>query len=224
VKPIADQDHYEALDVSPSATRDEIERAYHLAKATYADDSLAGYSVFQEGELPLMRERLENAYRTLSDQDARRAYDEELARPAREIYADSEAPEPFELPTAVDVPPTVLPPPITLARDPDGDEGEEEQGAYDGARLERVRVRRGIELDEIAGITKVNPAYLRFIEEERFDDLPAAVYVRGFVKCYARCLGLDPDRVARSYMQRYEERPSKRRRGLFSRRPVTPAR
>jgi flagellar biosynthesis protein FlhG len=222
VKPISDQDHYEALDVSPSATRDEIERAYHLAKATYADDSLAGYSVFQEGELPLLRERLENAYRTLSDQDARRAYDEDLARPVR--YADSEPTEGFELPRALDVPPTALPPPLTLARDPDHEEGEEEQGEYDGARLERVRVRRGIELDEIAGITKVNPAYLRFIEEERFDDLPAAVYVRGFVKCYARCLGLDPDRVARSYMQRYEERPSKRRRGLFSRRPVSPTR
>ena len=52
----------------------------------------------------------------------------------------------------------------------------------------------------------MNPTYLRFIEEERFDDLPAAVYVRGFVKGYARCLGLDPDRVAPSYMRRYEER------------------
>ena len=222
MKPISDQDHYEALDVSQSATRDEIERAYHLAKATYADDSLAGYSVFQEGELPLLRERLENAYRTLSDQDARRAYDAELARPIR--YADSEPTEGFELPSPVDVSPTVVPPLLTLACDPDHEEGEEEEGEYDGARLERVRVRRGIELDEIAGVTKVNPAYLRFIEEERFDDLPAAVYVRGFVKCYARCLGLDADRVARSYMQRYEERPSKRRRGLFSRRPTSPPR
>src|SRR5262249_29422028 len=147
VKPIADQDHYEALDVSPSATRDEIERAYHLAKATYADDSLAGYSVFQEGELPLLRERLENAYRTLSDQDARRAYDEELARPTRGIYAESGPTEPFELPRAVDVSPTVLPPPLALAREPDDEASEEEQGEYDGARLERVRVRLGIELD-----------------------------------------------------------------------------
>jgi len=42
--------------------------------------------------------------------------------------------------------------------------------------------------------------------------------VRGFLKSYARCLGLDPDRVARSYMRRYEERVTKRKRGLFSRR------
>jgi flagellar biosynthesis protein FlhG len=219
VKPLAEQDHYEALDVPQSATREEIERAYHLARATYADDSLAGYSVFQEGEVPLLRERLEQAYRTLADSEARRAYDEELASLTRrprgepEEIAAEEPPRPAGLAAEM-----LPPPPLAIAGDLDEEEGEDEQGEFDGSRLERMRVRRGIELDEIAGVTKVNPSYLRFIEEERFDDLPAAVYVRGFVKCYARCLGLDPDQVARSYMRRYEERSSKRRRGLFSRR------
>jgi flagellar biosynthesis protein FlhG len=222
MKPPGEQDHYEALDVSPSASREEIERAYHLAKATYADDSLAGYSVFQEGELPLLRERLEHAYRTLADPDARRAYDDELSRPAARSSAEP-AEDPLPLPAAepqrpLDVAPTVLPPPLFHGELDEEEISEEEEGEFDGARLARVRERRGIELDEVAGVTKVNPSYLRFLEEERFDDLPAAVYVRGFVKCYARCLGLDPDRVARSYMRRYEERSSKRKRGLFSRR------
>jgi flagellar biosynthesis protein FlhG len=225
VKPLSEQDHYEALDVPQSATRDEIERAYHLAKATYADDSLAGYSVFQEGDAPALRERLEIAYRTLADAEARRAYDAELASPVQRARSEPEpqlasaapaAPAPA---AAVAIAETRLPPPTSLASDLEEDESEsDEEAEYDGPRLERLRARRGIELDEIAGVTKVNPTYLRFIEEERFDDLPAAVYVRGFVKCYARCLGLDPDRVARSYMSRYEERSSKRRRGLFSRR------
>lgn len=224
MKPPGEQDHYEALDVSPSATREEIERAYHLAKATYADDSLAGYSVFQEGELPLLRERLEHAYRTLSDQDTRRAYDEEINRPVAHLRGeqveDSLPPVPaVEPPRPPDIAQILLPPPLAFHTELDEEEiSEEEQGEFDGARLARVRERRGIELDEVAGITKVNPSYLLFIEQERFDDLPAAVYVRGFVKCYARCLGLDPDRVARSYMRRYEERSSKRKRGLFSRR------
>jgi flagellar biosynthesis protein FlhG len=220
MKPPGEQDHYEALDVSASATREEIERAYHLAKATYADDSLAGYSVFQEGEIPLLRERIELAYRTLSDQDARRAYDDELHRPTARPRAEAlETPTAVEPPTAIDVAPTVVPPPLVFHGELDEEESsEEEEGEFDGPRIARLRERRGIELDEVAGVTKVNPSYLRFIEEERFEDLPAAVYVRGFVKCYARCLGLDPDRVARSYMRRYEERSSKRRRGLFSRR------
>ena len=224
MKPPGEQDHYEALDVSPSATREEIERAYHLAKATYADDSLAGYSVFQEGELPLLRERLEHAYRTLSDQDARRAYDEEMSRPIGRLRAEAVEEQPLPLPAVepparpLEISPTLLPPPLFHAELDEEESSEEDGGEFDGARLARVRERRGIELDEIAGVTKVNPSYLLFIEQERFDDLPAAVYVRGFVKCYARCLGLDPDRVARSYMRRFEERSSKRKRGLFSRR------
>ena len=220
MKPLSEQDHYEALDVQRGATREEIERAYHLAKATYADDSLAGYSAFEEGDASLMRERIELAYRTLSDTDVRRAYDAELsAQPAARV-----AHEP-EIARALDVQPPperiaapVLPPPTSLAGDFEDDDSEGEGAEYDGQRLQRMRERRSIEIDEIAGVTKVNPTYLRFLEEERFDDLPAAVYVRGFLKSYARCLGLDPDRVARSYMRRYEERVTKRKRGLFSRR------
>ena len=63
MKPLAEQDHYEVLDVARGATREEIERAYRLAQATYADDSLAGYSVFRRARSTLMRERIELAYR-----------------------------------------------------------------------------------------------------------------------------------------------------------------
>ena len=221
MKPLSEQDHYEALDVQRGATREEIERAYHLAKATYADDSLAGYSAFEEGDAALMRERIELAYRTLSDSEVRRAYDHELtAQPGRAPAAREEIAHAVDLtPPLVERPAApMLPPATRLAADFEDDEAEAEDAEYDGSRLQRLRERRGIEIDEIAGVTKVNPTYLRFLEEERFDDLPAAVYVRGFLKSYARCLGLDVDRVARSYMRRYEERSSKRRRGLFSRR------
>ena len=75
---------------------------------------------------------------------------------------------------------------------------------------------RGLELDQINAITKVNPNYLRCIEEERFDALPAAVYVRGFVAAYARCLGLDAGRVANEYLERLQtarpDRAQKKRR------------
>jgi flagellar biosynthesis protein FlhG len=218
VKPLSEQDHYEALDVSHTATRDEIERAYHLARATYAEDSLAGYSVFQEGEAPLLRERIELAFRTLSDTEARRAYDAELSLETRSSSLEALGAHAAPAPPVESYATPMLPPRTSLTSELDDDDPEEGDAEYDGQRLQSVRVRRGIELEEIAGVTKVNPTYLRFIEEERFDDLPAAVYVRGFLKSYARCVGLDPDRVARSYMRRYDERSSKRKRGLFSRR------
>jgi cytoskeletal protein RodZ len=89
----------------------------------------------------------------------------------------------------------------------------DEAGEYDGARLRRARLRRGIDLDEIALRTKVNSGYLASLEEERFSKLPPRVYVRGFVMAFAGCLGLDPVAVAASYMHRYDaERPRQRRR------------
>ena len=88
-------------------------------------------------------------------------------------------------------------------------------GEFDGARLRRYRMRCGMELEDIAGVTKINPSYLRFIEEERFADLPSKVYVRGFVTAYAQTLGLDAKRVAASYMKSFDEGQQSPRKGRF---------
>jgi curved DNA-binding protein CbpA len=193
MKPLSEQDHFEILEVQPNASRDEIERAYRLAQATYAEDSLAGYSVFGEGDAEALRERIETAYRVLSDEESRRAYRASLSGggPIDEgEMPDSAAGAGLARPVA----------PVD-----DFGEIDEESGEFDGAQLRRSRLRRGIDLDEVASITKINPTYLRFIEEERFSDLPAQVYVRGFVTAYASCVGLDPKRVAASYMRRFRE-------------------
>ena len=49
--------------------------------------------------------------------------------------------------------------------------------------------------------------------EERFEELPAPVYVRGFVTAYAQALGLDGRRVAQGYMAHLEAARSQTRRG-----------
>ncbi len=88
-------------------------------------------------------------------------------------------------------------------------------GDFDGDRLRHFRIRSGMEIEDIARITKVSPSYLRFIEDERFADLPDPVYVRGFVAAYANCVGLEGKEVAASYMKRYDETRQERRRGRF---------
>jgi cytoskeletal protein RodZ len=92
---------------------------------------------------------------------------------------------------------------------------EAEDGEFDGASLRRSRLRSGVEIEDIAGITKINPSYLRFIEENRYSDLPAPVYVRGFVRAYADCVGLDAARVVASYMRKYEADTDQAPRGRF---------
>jgi flagellar biosynthesis protein FlhG len=79
-----------------------------------------------------------------------------------------------------------------------------ENGRWTGAALRRTRLARGLELAQISAVTKVNPLYLSCIEAERFDALPAAVYIRGFVSAYARCLGLDAPRVTSDYVERLQ--------------------
>ena len=75
---------------------------------------------------------------------------------------------------------------------------------YDGPSLRRARLNRGIEIDQISTVTKISSTHLRFLEEDCYDELPAPVYVRGFVSAYARSIGLDPQRVVAGYMAHLE--------------------
>ena len=74
-----------------------------------------------------------------------------------------------------------------------------------GEYLRKVRQTRGIELSDISQRSKISERYLRAIEEERFSDMPAAVYVRGYVLEYARALRMDAHRVTESYLARYRK-------------------
>ncbi len=206
MKPLSDQNHYEILETHPGATRDEIERAYRLALSTYTDDSLAGYSVFAEGDAAAVRERIEAAYRVLSDSRSRGEYDAKLAAEREE-----------DLPAAEPSAPLVPADPAKSEGLPMGEfvQLDDGTGDFDGERLRHFRIRGGMEIEDIARVTKISPTYLRFIEEERFVDLPDSVYVRGFVTAYANCVGLDGKEVAASYMKRYDQGSGERRKGRF---------
>ena len=202
MKPLSEQDHYETLEIGREAGLEEIERAYRLARATYADDSLAGYSVFGQGDAAAIRERIETAFRVLSDPEARHAYDDFLAGVS--LPAEAAPFEEVEATREVQIP-------LDAFEDLEDDSVE-----FDGARLRRARLRRGVELDEVSRITKIGSVYLSFLEEGRFEELPARVYVRGFVAAYASCIGLDPIRVAASYMKSYEAARPEQQRTRFS--------
>lgn len=61
-----------------------------------------------------------------------------------------------------------------------------------GAQLAAARVRAGLSLREVAGRSRVNLDILEAIEREDWLALPGRPYVRGFVKLYAREVGLNP--------------------------------
>jgi flagellar biosynthesis protein FlhG len=74
--------------------------------------------------------------------------------------------------------------------------------AVTGAALRRFREAKGVPLEEIAHKSKISSRFLRYIEDERFDMLPAPVYLRGFLQEYARAVGLEPRGTAEAYLSR----------------------
>ena len=79
-------------------------------------------------------------------------------------------------------------------------------GAF-GDRLRREREMRGITLDEITDSTKISRRHLEALEGERFDQLPGGVFNKGFVRAYARFLGIDEERAVADYSAASNEQP-----------------
>jgi cytoskeleton protein RodZ len=57
-------------------------------------------------------------------------------------------------------------------------------GSGPGALLREWREARGMSIDELSRATRIGPHFLRALEEDRLDDLPAPVFVRGFIRAY----------------------------------------
>jgi len=70
-----------------------------------------------------------------------------------------------------------------------------------GEILRRTRDTRQISLEEIAKKTKISMRFLTALEKGDYKILPSDVFVRGFLRSYARILGLDPEEVVELYKQ-----------------------
>ena len=64
-----------------------------------------------------------------------------------------------------------------------------------GERLRQERLQQGLEVDQIAELTKISPLMLEAIEADDFDKLPGSFFARSFVRQYARLLGLDEEEI-----------------------------
>lgn len=72
-----------------------------------------------------------------------------------------------------------------------------------GRALRSAREHRGKSLEEAARETRVRHDYLEALEGEAFDRLGSDVYVRGFLRSYAKYLGLNPEKVVSAYERVY---------------------
>lgn len=283
MKPLAEQNLYEILEVPPDAPEDDIVEAWDRVSALCAPDALATYTLMAPDDAALLGRRLEEALTVLLDPVARQRYDESLSHtpapvgggagasasgpePARRLppvirplplppiipplrvgaAGAEEAPAPIplehlappaEAPAAVAHAPAAVAPaePIPLATPaplaaaptpapvpaPAAAPAETprprlapvaplaatpavivgEGTRFTGDVLRRAREARGITLQQLCERTKITRHHVENVESDRYEQLPAVVYLRGVLMAMAKELRLDGQKVARSYLE-----------------------
>jgi cytoskeleton protein RodZ len=71
-----------------------------------------------------------------------------------------------------------------------------------GRYLQSIRVEKGINLKAVSQETRIRLETLHYIEEEDHQHLPDEVYVKGFLRAYAKAIGADGDEAVRRYISR----------------------
>jgi hypothetical protein len=224
LKKIEDMNYYELLEVSFRATAQEIHKAYERVRKIYDPNSIALYSLFSPDETEKIRQRVEEAYRTLIYDENRRDYDRTL----RDMPDLPEAPQPElryqprpyaprshtprmaePLPHAPASEPHAAepqppPPPAPPAMPDKLQPVPADITELTGSVLKMMREQRGLTTRNVADITKLNGRYIEGIEEENYKKLPARPYIRGFLVLYAKAISYEPDRIVNDYLRRYD--------------------
>ncbi len=204
-----DKNYYEVLEVAPTASADEIQKAYTAARAAYSGDSLAIYSLLSEEEAHKVLELIEEAYNILSNPTKRKKYNQARGIVVEDDtnYMASPKPqaEPEEVSKAVDQMNRLVAKKrygLEYEQNPEFEKEIEQCSEYTGEFLKKVREYKGVDIARLSDMTKISKTFLGYIENEDVEKMPAIVYVRGFVYQYAKVLKLNPDLVANSYLQR----------------------
>ncbi len=188
-----EETYYELFEVAPTSSFEDIRRANRHVREVYGPESVVVSGLYTRERLDELYRRFDEAYSVLMDAAKRKAYDHMLfpdgipSLNVPMVVGES-------APVAVGEAPPPERPPM-----PDTDEGTQ----FTGPILQQMREAQGIDLRDIAERTKIGMTYLRAIEGEIFEKLPATVYVRGFLVEYAKIVGADPERVLETYLERY---------------------
>lgn len=209
--------HYQVLGLEPGAGEEDIRRAFRRMRALFDSDSVALFGLYRPIDVEQEVLRLKRAVETLLDPVARQRYDQQLFGRRVSRASEGNPPTPVEgssrlegrgdsIRRPADDRPSERPGARVVRRpaDPLAAAGIKSEDALDGAALVRIREACGIRLEEIAEKTKISMFTLRCIEADQYDDLPAAVYLRGFLRQLAHHLELPAERVIRDYIHAME--------------------
>jgi len=72
-------------------------------------------------------------------------------------------------------------------------------GAF-GDKFRTAREKKNISLEDVSNVTKISSRMLQAIEQEHFDQLPGGVFNKGFIRAYAKHLGLNDEEAVTDYL------------------------
>ncbi len=212
--------HYQVLDLEPAAAPSEIRARWRALRNLYEDD-LGTYGLLSADERAASLHEIEAAWAVLGNGERRRAYDAELraAGAPGPWYEPVDEPgfwtsdTPTETAVSTEPPPDTShthsaepvavaaeasePPPDPVTLPPELAAGERMHGAW----MRQWRRHRGVSLDTLSSELKITVTQLENIEAHRFERLPVPVYLKGFLRSYARAVGLDADRLVEDYLE-----------------------
>lgn len=90
-----------------------------------------------------------------------------------------------------------------------------------GSYIRQQRELRGMSVAELASATKIPRSSVEMLEEDRYEALPGPVFVKGFLRCCARSLGMDPDEVMELLYERERAQLQARKRERPANPPTT---
>jgi cytoskeleton protein RodZ len=70
-----------------------------------------------------------------------------------------------------------------------------------GDKFRKEREKKGISLEDVSNVTKISSRMLQAIEDEQFDRLPGGVFNKGFIRAYAKHLGLNDEEAVAGYLE-----------------------
>ena len=76
-----------------------------------------------------------------------------------------------------------------------------------GENLRREREKRNVTLEQISQSTKIGTRMLQALEDNKFSQLPGGIFNKGFVRAYARTLGIDEEQTIHDYLEASGEAP-----------------
>lgn len=196
--------YYDILEVKKNSPQHEVTRAYERMRATYSAENSAIYTIFTENEARELLSFVEEAYSVLGNKTLRGLYDQRVA-------AGQYSPQDLNYESLVRASKqSMMIAPPTTARPKFERNAEQEKAfaaleAWTGEDLKRCREYQKLSIDDMHAITKINPFYIRAIETMEPQNLPAIVFVRGYVVQIARALNLNDRHVADSYMANFKK-------------------